>query len=252
MISCALWRVSHASSTSDVVADESSRNDPWTSHAVQEILRRQMRRHVATCCVVMWCTVCDAEAQGPVGYVSFGISRHTEQGPEGQIPFAFYPALPGGTTSSFIAAGGMFLARRIGVDGEVMRTGSMWARQPSRYFTLTEERRELLITTGVRFRRLWPGAIQFEPTVAALFVRSSGWTQLEYDPPVVSSHRADPRNRTQDVRFGVAGGLDAVIGGEHVAAVPAFRILYVFSEYSRSARAWQWALRPSLSLRVTF
>jgi len=201
----------------------------------------------------MWFTVSDAEAQGPGGYVSFGIGWHSEEGPEGQTQFAAYPALPGGTISSFIVAGGVFLTRHIGVDGEVTRTGSMWARQPSRYFTLTEERRELLITTGVRFRRLWPGAIQLEPTAGALFVLNSGWMQMEYDPPVVTSHQVNPREpSTRDVRFGVGGGLDAVIGGKHVAAVPAFRILYVFSDYSGSAQAWQWTVRPSLSLRVTF
>ena len=212
-----------------------------------------MRWHAAACCVVMWFTVSDAAAQGPDGYVSFGIGRHSEEGPEGEAQLAAYPELPGGTITSFIVAGGVFLTRHIGFDAEVTRTGSMWARQPSRYFTLTEERRELLINTGVRFWRLWPGPIQLEPTVGALFVVNSGWTQKEYDPPVASSHRVDPRSPSiRAVRFGVGGGLDAVIGGDRVAAVPAFRILHVFSDSSGSARAWQWAVRLSLSLRVMF
>src|SRR5262245_46064651 len=191
-------------------------------------------------------TASEPHAQERVAYLSFGLGRHDVEGPSGTTNFVTYPSPPGGTVNSWILGGGASVSGLVSLDGEISKTGTMYARQPSRYFTVNEERRELVLSGGVRFHFPVNEQVTFEPVGGLLFISSSGFQQLEYDPPVSIVHRDGPRTPSQpDVRFGVAGGLDVRIGGKHVAGVPSLRVFRAFGGYGPSGGPqWQLAVRP--------
>jgi hypothetical protein len=130
----------------------------------------------------------------------------------------------------------------------------MYARQPSRYFTLNEERREVMVTGGLRFHFAYLKSVNLEPVMGLLYIANRGWQQFEYDPPVTTSHTEGPRMPlTAESRFGIAGGLDVRVGGERVAVVPSLRVFRAFGEVGPGGgKMWQWTVRPSAALRLEF
>ena len=185
---------------------------------------------------------------------SLSDSGESEEGPSGTTSFVFYPALPGGTTFTWTVGGGVSLDRHVSLDGEVAFTGRMSARQPSRYFTMTQERHEVMVTVGVRFQFPISDRVQLEPIVGGLYVTDHGWQQLDYPPPIANSPRSDPpRPLRSSRRLGVSGGLEVRIGNDRIAVVPSFRLLHLFAAYVRdSEKAWTWSARPGVGLRIGF
>jgi hypothetical protein len=130
----------------------------------------------------------------------------------------------------------------------------MHARQPSRYFTLIEDRREVMVTGGVRFDTRLSRSVHLEHVAGVLIVTNRGWHQMEYDPPVSLAHEVGSRETlSSHPRLGVSAGVDVRVGAGRVAVVPSVRVLHVFKDYiGGSAKAWTWSVRPGVALRVYF
>jgi hypothetical protein len=150
-----------------------------------------------------------------------------QPGPSGTSSQTYVTA-PGGRTAGWVVGGGVFVSRRVSIDAEIASTGWMRAREPSRYdITYNEERRDRLLSIGVRVQLPMAAHVRLEPVLGLTFVRPEAWSQSERRtlvPPPQGSLVVEPRVR-HDVRttFGPSFGADLPIGGEHVAVLPTIR-----------------------------
>jgi hypothetical protein len=142
-----------------------------------------------------------------------------------------YVTAPGGTTAGWTLSGGVFALRALSVEAEFSSTGVMRAREVSRYgLTYNEERRDRFFGVNVRLHAPPGWRAHLEPVVGFVVVRHEAWSQTESLiaglPPdqalVIGPRESVPLQAS----VGLAIGLDARIGGRHVAVVPSFRYHY--------------------------
>ena len=139
-----------------------------------------------------------------------------------------YITAPGGTTAGWMAGGGVFVARHISIEGEWASSGTMTAREPSRYgLTYIEERRDRMLGVALRIHT-WPaGSVDVEPVAGVAAVAHDRWSTTETSRPWLPAGQdvdVGPRIR-YDTVTGAAFvcGVDVRIGGSRFAVVPGFR-----------------------------
>ena len=110
-----------------------------------------------------WAQLSSAQSEpGPV-YVEWGFVVPYQSGPEGEESVTYVTA-PGGATIGWAAGGGVYLVRRVSVHAEFATTGRMTARERSRYgMTFNEERRDRVLTVGLRLRLPVARSFHVEP-----------------------------------------------------------------------------------------
>jgi hypothetical protein len=170
-----------------------------------------------------------ARAQPAPGtpYVFGGAAMVQQPGASGESPQTYVTA-PGGRSAGWLVGGGIFVSRRVSIDAEIASTGWMRAREPSRYdITYNEERRDRLLSIGVRMQLPLGPIVRLEPVLGLTFVRPEAWSQSErreFFPPPQGALVVEPRVR-HGIRntFGPSLGIDVRIGGEHAAVLPTFR-----------------------------
>ena len=140
-----------------------------------------------------------------------------------------YITAPGGTTAGWMAGGGVFVARHISIEGEWASSGTMTAREPSRYgLTYIEERRDRMLGVALRIHT-WPaGSVDVEPVAGVAAVAHDRWSTTETSRPWLPAGQdvdVGPRIR-YDTVMGAAFvcGADVRIGAGRVAIVPGFRV----------------------------
>ena len=139
-----------------------------------------------------------------------------------------YITAPGDTTAGWMAGGGVFVARHISIEGEWASSGTMTAREPSRYgLTYIEERRDRMLGVALRIHT-WPaGSVDVEPVAGVAAVAHDRWSTTETSRPWLPAGQdvdVGPRIR-YDTVMGAAFvcGVDVRIGGSRFAVVPGFR-----------------------------
>ena len=173
------------------------------------------------------CGVAAQERPGGV-YAAGGVTiSHQDGAADGESQI--YITAPGGTTAGWLVAGGVFLTRRLSIEGEWSWSGMMTAREPSRYWmTYIEERRDRTLGVMVRIHTRPAGSVDFEPVAGVAAVAHDRWSTTETNRPWLppgQTVETGPRLR-YDTVTGAAfvGGLDVRIGSGRVALVPGFRI----------------------------
>lgn len=162
------------------------------------------------------------------GYV-LGSVALLHQGGAADGASQIYITAPGGTTPGWAVAGGVFVTRRVSLEGECGWSGMMTAREPARYgLTYVEERRDRLFGAIVQFHAT-PGArVDIEPVAGVAAVAHDRWSTTEASRPWLPPGQdveIGPRIR-YDTLMSAAfiSGVDLRVGGPHVAFVPAFRV----------------------------
>jgi hypothetical protein len=142
--------------------------------------------------------------------------------------YVTYVTAPGGTTIGWSAGAGVFASKAISIEGEVLSTGMMTAREPSRYdFTYNEERRDRFMGGNVRFHLGSSARVHLEPLVGLTMIRHEGWVQSERRVFVpVPRVEIDQRREKDDLpnSLGLTAGADLCIGGRF-AVIPSFRFI---------------------------
>jgi hypothetical protein len=139
-----------------------------------------------------------------------------------------YITAPGGTTAGWVLGGGVFLTRRVSLEGEWASSGMMTAREPARYgLTYVEERRDRLFGVMVRLHTRPAGGVDIEPVVGVAAVAHDRWSTTETNRPWLPPEQAvevGPQIR-YDARTSasIVGGVDVRIGSSWLAVVPGFR-----------------------------
>jgi hypothetical protein len=194
-------------------------------------------------------------------YLHGGLTLPHQEGVSGEAAHQTYVAAPGGTTAGWIVGGGVFLTRRLSLEGEVASTGVMAARQPSRHgMTFNEERRDRFFSVNIRGHVGGSRRVHLEPVVGVTLVRGTAWSQTEYErlePSGSTRIEVGPRIETSlGSRPALSGGLDVRIGGERFAIVPSFRVR-VAGIGDEMVRAYpggmsRWTFSPGIVGRVEF
>jgi hypothetical protein len=167
------------------------------------------------------------ERRGAV-YVAGGVAVAYQDGAadgEGQI----YITAPGGTTAGWTIGGGVFVARRLSIEGEWSSSGMMTAREPARYgMTYVEERRDRVLGVMIRIHTRPAGSIDVEPVAGVAAVAHDRWSATATDRPWLPPEQAvdvGPRIRYDTVTGAAfAAGVDMRLGGGRVGIVPGFRV----------------------------
>jgi len=167
------------------------------------------------------------ESPGSI-YVVGGLVAAHQAGATGES-HQTYKTAPGGTTLGGVASVGVFVTRHLGIEAGFATTGTMTAREPSRYgMTFNEERRDRMLTVATRFHLPQWGAVRVEPVVGVAFTwphassqtdRTLSWTtppqQVVHDPPI---------EHDLDTGVGVTFGCDVRIGRGRASLLPTFRV----------------------------
>jgi hypothetical protein len=178
--------------------------------------------------LAMW-LVSGAEAQERPGavYVHGGVTiTHQDGAADGESQI--YITAPGGTTAGWTAGGGVFVARHVSIEGEWAWSGTMTAREPSRYgLTYIEERRDRMLGVLLRIHTRPAGSVDVEPVAGVAAVAHDRWSTTETSRPWLPGGQdvdVGPRIR-YDTVTGAAFvcGVDVRIGGSRFAVVPGFR-----------------------------
>jgi hypothetical protein len=171
--------------------------------------------------------VCAAQPAAGTVYVEGGAIVARQSGAQGQQSVTYVTA-PGGTTVGWAAGGGAYLVRGWSIHAELASTGTMTAREPSRYdMIFNEERRDRFLTVGLRFALPLTPSIALEPFAGVVLTFPQAFSQVEYAPASGLPVRPpDPRvTHRLDTAIGPAFGIDARIGAGRAAVVPSFRVL---------------------------
>jgi hypothetical protein len=212
--------------------------------------------------MVLVCGAAGASAQERPGavYISGGVTAAHQDGAEdgdGQI----YVTAPGGTAAGWSAGGGVFVARHVSIEGEWSWSGTLTAREPSRYFvTYIEERRDRSLGALVRFHITPGAAVDIEPVAGVAVVAHDRWSTTETSrswlPP---GQDVEVGTRIQyDTVTGAAfvGGVDVRFGGGRFAVVPGFRVRAVSRGEDLVAYYPggfpRWTIGGGVSARVVF
>ncbi|MGH9202357.1 MAG: hypothetical protein ACRD2A_14105, partial [Vicinamibacterales bacterium] len=153
------------------------------------------------------------------GYVFGGVAIPHQEGVTGEQSVTYVAAL-GGTTVGWSAGAGVFAAPAMSFEAEVLNTGMMTAREPSRYFeTYNEERRDRFIGGNVRFHIRPQTKVHLEPVVGLSAMRHEGWTTVERVVFFPQQHVEIEPRRSKDLpsSFGFTTGADLHIGGLRLA-----------------------------------
>jgi hypothetical protein len=235
---------------------------PGRRTRVSTSLLRRMISALFTAAVIDAATICgDAQEQPGSAYAMAGIAFPHQNGVTGEESQTYVTA-PGGTTRSWTCGAGVFVRRRLSIEGEVSRTGMMRAREPSRYnTTFIEERRDGFFAGNVRFH-LRPGShADLEPVAGLLVTRHQGWSQSEYvlagTPPQI---RTTPRVSVGlPTSLGLNTGVDLRVGGRHIAVVPSLRLRWRFAIFGDNRNfSWypngfpHWTLSAAVAARIEF
>jgi len=193
-------------------------------------------------------------------YLQAGLAAAHEDGPSAETSVTYLTA-PGGTTSGWLAAAGVFVGSHVSVEGEWAGTGVMSARESSRYgMTFDEERRRVFLTGNVRVH-LRPGTkVDIEPVAGAGVVWHGGSSQTEYDRPwLPPGQQVEMGPRIEYDALATAClvlGADLRVGGSRFALLPSFRARASTSNEDLTARYPggfpRWSLAGGVSLRATF
>lgn len=206
---------------------------------------------------------------GPV-YIEGGVIAPYQSGAQGEESVTYVTA-PGGVTPGWTAGGGVYLVRRVSVHAEFASTGSMTAREPSRYgMTFNEERRDRFLTLGFRLGVPLARSFDLEPFVGIAFTFPAAWSQVEYTSlGTLPVRPPEPRvTHRLDTGIGPAFGIDARLGSARVALVPSVRLLRTAVSNGRYGDAPsspsveiesiypggypEWTLRAGAAVRVRF
>jgi hypothetical protein len=203
-----------------------------------------------------------AQAQERTGssYVIAGSTFSRQEGVTGETSVTYVTA-PGGTTSGWTVAAGVFVSRGLSLEGEVSSTGMMRAREPSRYgMTFNEERRDRFFGVNARFHVPLSGRVCLEPMAGFVVIRHERWSQTEYLQYWLTPQQTSivgPRVREDlPTRTGLSAGADLRLGGEHLALVPSFRVRVadlgeeIVSAYPGGFP--RWTISPGISARIRF
>ena len=160
-------------------------------------------------------------------YVLGGVTMtHQDGAADGES--RIYTTAPGGTAAGWVIGGGVFVARRVSIEGEWSWSGMMTAREPGRYgLTYIEERRDRVLGVMVRIHMRPAGSIDVEPVAGMAAVAHDRWSTTESSRPWLPPGQeveVGPRIR-YDTVTGAAfvGGIDIRLGSGRVAVVPGFR-----------------------------
>lgn len=216
---------------------------------------------VATCGLILQAAVCAAQEAPGSAYAMGGVAVPYQNGVTGEEPRTYVSA-PGGTTTSWMFTGGVFLKRGMSVEGEVSRTGTMRAREPSRYnSTFNEARRDWFFAGNFRFH-LRPGShADVEPLAGALVTHHQAWSQTEYVLAGMPSQvKVFPKTSVDlPTTLGLNSGVDVRFGGRHVAVVPSFRFRWRFAVFGDNRNfGWypdgfpRWTVSSGVSARIDF
>jgi hypothetical protein len=167
------------------------------------------------------------QEESGTAYVFGGIAFPHQEGVTGEQSVTYVIA-PGGTTVGWSVGAGVFAGSIVSLEGEMLSTGMMTAREPSRYFTTyNEERRDRFFGGNVRFHLPSRAAVHLEPIVGLCFIRHEGWTTSERVVFFPQQHvEIDPRfEKDLPKSLGLTTGADLHIGGRHFAIMPSFRFV---------------------------
>jgi hypothetical protein len=215
---------------------------------------------VPTALAVSLCLAAPLCAQERAGtwYVQGGVSAVTEDGPGGETSVTYLTA-PGGTTVGWLVSGGVFLGRHLSAEGEWATTGTMRAREASRYgMTFDEERRVASLIANVRVHLRPSAPFDVEPVVGAGIARHGGSSQTTYERPWLPPGQqieTTPRTDYDTVTTGVFSvGTDLRAGGSRVAVVPSVRWRWRAASEDLTARypggVPRWSFAAGVLLRV--
>lgn len=172
-----------------------------------------------------------------------------------------YVTAPGGTSAGWLVAVGVSAGPYIGIEGELGSTGTLRAREPSRYgMTFNEERRDLLLSANLRLHARPGRRVDLEPVAGLGVVWHRGSTQIDYDrpwlppgPSVEHGPRIDYRAATS---MSVLAGADLRLGGRRMAAVPSFRVRWAPKSQELDSRYpggyAQWTVVVGAHARLDF
>lgn len=218
--------------------------------------RARLLMYAATLALLAAVPAAAQERRGAI-YVAGAVTVPYQNGVTGTVPET-YETAPGGFSLGWSVAGGIFLHRRISLEGEFSRTGIMDAVEPSRYYmTFYPERRDQFITVGCRFHVRPASSFDIEPVAGFDIVVQQGWESTLYASPFRSPERA---SRWQvdglPTAVGFSGGLDLRLGGRHFAAVPSIRVHRTYRP-SETGSYWPggfptWTIRFSIGVRYDF
>jgi hypothetical protein len=180
-----------------------------------------------------------------------------------------YVTAPGGLTFGWAIGGGVQVGRRASIHAELASTGSMTAREPSRYgMVFNEERRDRFLSIGLRLALPVSAVVHLEPFAGIVATFPEAWSQVDY-VPIGALPPPPPAPRVShdlETSLGPAFGLDARIGSRAVSVVPSFRLLRTAVSSGRYDDTSppveissiypggypEWTVRPGVSVRLRF
>jgi hypothetical protein len=166
------------------------------------------------------------ENRGAV-YLFGGIAVPYQSGVSGETDVTYVTA-PGGTTVGWSVGGGVFVSPVLSLESEMLSTGMMTAREPSRYFfTYNEERRDRFIGGNIRFHLSSRSPVHLEPVAGLCLIHHQGWVTTERQVFLPQEHiEIDPRfEKNLPDSLGLTLGTDLRIGGRRFAVMPSFRFV---------------------------
>ena len=201
----------------------------------------------------------DAEPLPSRVYLVAGLSLPYQSGPHGEAEYHTFVAAPGGWTAGWLVGAGFVVSRRLALDIELSSTGTMSAREPTRYDRVENvERRDRFLTVGPRLFLRAGRTVRLEPSLGLVLAFSDAWFQTEYyataNPPQLLFIDAK-RPADLPVRLGLAGGLDLRVGGPHFAVVPSLHVIATAKSDTLSTFPGgfpTWTFRPGLAIRADF
>jgi len=201
----------------------------------------------------------DAESQSTRAYVTAGLAVPYQNGPSGETVHQTFVAAPGEWTTGWLIGAGFAITPRFGLDVELSSTGTMSAREPTRYDRVENvERRDRFLTVGPRLFLRAGRTVRLEPSLGLVLAFSDAWFQTEYyataNPPQLLFIDAK-RPADLPVRLGLAGGLDLRVGGPHFAVVPSLHVIATAKSDTLSTFPGgfpTWTFRPGLAIRADF
>jgi hypothetical protein len=161
-------------------------------------------------------------------YVFGGLGATHQSGPTGEVSVTYVTA-PGGTTAGWLVGGGVSVAKSVSIDAELSSTGTMTAREPSRYgMTFNDERRDRFVTIGARLSFPPLAPVRIEPVIGLVLTFPHATSQVDtytywMTPQQVLVHEPAVEHHL-DIGIGPAFGCDARIGSRRIAFVPSFRV----------------------------
>lgn len=173
-------------------------------------------------------TAAFAEERPGTVYAIGGIAAAHQSGPTGES-HQTYKTAPGGTTLGWLTSVGILVTSNFSVEAGFATTGTMTAREPSRYgMTFNEERRDRIFSFAARFHLPELGMVRVEPLVGVAITRPQASSQTERTLNWTTPQQRvvqDPRIEHElDTGVGVMLGCDVRIGRGRVTLLPTFRV----------------------------